>query len=248
MEKKLDLTTLLSKDLKKFKIKKLTDKELHELLVKYSKEPNKNKKIKYRNKILSHLLPLIISKCKNLGIDDNILSSTDFINSCILEIIDGAMDTFDVKRQQINRCSLFTYYINYFVKNAINRLNKTFAFGTNAPIIYSLTDLQETNDPDNEIGEFDITAITDIELDSLESPQEELVNKDNLKYIVDSKLLELTPRSTAILVFFFGLRKLHSLTPDELNNMFGLSMVRIGNIKAKTLKVLANLLGNSDIL
>ncbi|MHA1827796.1 MAG: hypothetical protein ACTSX6_04025 [Candidatus Heimdallarchaeaceae archaeon] len=239
----LNLTTLLSKDLKRLKIKKLSDEEFHQLLVSYYRTKNKKKRTEYRNKIIEHLLPFIVMKCKNLGIDDSIISSTDFINSCVLEVINNAIDSFDIKRQDKGKCSLFIHYINYFLLNAIKSLKRIHGqLPDQDYTVLSITDIQNLNDPGENIHEFDITTLSDIELDSFFSSQEDLVSSSLLKYPIELGLLELPPRATAIVVLTFGLRglKLHSF--EEVSKMLGLSRKTAVAMRLSTLNKLRKLL------
>lgn len=117
------IQTLFSIDIKKSKIKPLPDEELHKLL-KQAKYGSPKEKKEAKNKILISILPLIIAKCKKYFLEDYIVTNTDLIQEVAIEILEKAIDKFDVDRQEEGKCSLFFNYINYYILVAYSKLKR----------------------------------------------------------------------------------------------------------------------------
>jgi len=120
---------LLSRDLKKLNIKPLPDEELHKLLVIATKCKNKKKKKEARKKILLHILPIIINRCKRFFPEDYLIENTDFINEVAMLIMDRAFDNFRIDEQEEGRCSLFFKAIHFYILLAYKNLKRK-QFGT----------------------------------------------------------------------------------------------------------------------
>jgi len=119
----------LSQDLKRLNIKPLPDSELHQLLITAIKSPDEEERKKARNKIILHLLPIIISKCKKYFPEDYLIENTDFINEVVMEILDKAFDNFRIDEQEEGRCALFFKAIQYYFLLAYKNLKRK-QFGT----------------------------------------------------------------------------------------------------------------------
>lgn len=120
---------LLSNDLKKLEIKPLPDQELHKLLIIATKSKDEKEKKEARKKIVLHILPIIINRCKKYFPEDYLIENTDFINEVVMVILDRAFDNFRIDEQEENRCSLFFKMIQYYILLAYKNLKRK-QFGT----------------------------------------------------------------------------------------------------------------------
>lgn len=120
------LQEMFSQDIKAKNIKPLPDKELHRLLKVAKYSPNKKERTNAKNKIVLHILPIIISKCKKYFPIDYLVTNTDFIQEVILEILDNAIKNFDIDRQEEGRCALFLNYVNYYFLVAYYKVKKKY--------------------------------------------------------------------------------------------------------------------------
>lgn len=120
---------LLSKDLKKLNIKPLPDDKLHKLLIIATKEKDEKKKKEARKKILLHILPIIINRCKKFFPEDYLIENTDFINEVAMLIMDRAFENFRIDEQEEGKCSLFFKAIQYYFLLAYKNLKRK-QFGT----------------------------------------------------------------------------------------------------------------------
>lgn len=120
---------LLSKDLKNLNIKPLPDEELHRLLLIATRSENEKEKKEARKKIILHILPIIINRCKKYFPEDYLIENTDFINEVVMLIMDRAFENFRMEEQEEGRCSLFFKAIHYYFLLAYKNLKRK-QFGT----------------------------------------------------------------------------------------------------------------------
>ncbi len=120
---------LLSKDLKNLNIKPLPDEELHRLLLIATRSEDEDEKKKARKKIVLHILPIIINRCKKYFPEDYLIENTDFINEVVMLIMDRAFENFRMEEQEEGRCSLFFKAIQYYFLLAYKNLKRK-QFGT----------------------------------------------------------------------------------------------------------------------
>jgi len=120
---------LFQKDIKKRKIKPLSDKELHKLLVKAIKSDDEKERREARKKVIEHILPIIINRCKRYFPEDYLVENTDFINEVILLIMERLFDNFRIDEQEEGRCALFFRAMQFYFLRAYNRLKDNY-FGT----------------------------------------------------------------------------------------------------------------------
>lgn len=120
---------LLSKDLKNLNIKPLPDEELHRLLLIATRSENEKEKKEARKKIILHILPIIINRCKKYFPEDYLIENTDFINEVVMLIMDRAFENFRMEEQEEGRCSLFFKAIQYYFLLAYKNLKRK-QFGT----------------------------------------------------------------------------------------------------------------------
>lgn len=122
MGKKIQM--LFAEDIRKLNIKPLSDKELTQLLhlAKYSENPEEKKRA--RQKIILHILPVIISKCKLYFKEDFVVENTDFINEVILYLLEKGIDNYRLEEQEGDRCALFFALVNFAVLLAYRKLKK----------------------------------------------------------------------------------------------------------------------------
>jgi len=120
---------LLSEDIKKLNIKPLSDSELTKLLhqAKYGQSELERRQAK--NKIVLHILPIIIAKCKKYFAEDFLIENTDFINEVVLYLLESAIDNYRLEEQKGERCALFFTLVNYAILLAYRRLKRK-QFGT----------------------------------------------------------------------------------------------------------------------
>lgn len=109
-------------EFKKLNITPLPDEELHKLLVKAIKEQD----LEARNKVMLHILPIIINKSKKIFKENYLVETMDFLQEVCCLVLDSLFKNFRIDEQEPNRCALFFRALNYYFLCALSRLKKNY--------------------------------------------------------------------------------------------------------------------------
>ncbi len=120
---------LFSRDIKNQGITPLSDEELTRLLYQAKYGESEAIKKEAKNKIVLHVLPIIISRCKKYFPEDYLIENTDFINEVVLYLLETAIDNYRLDEQEGNRCALFFKQLHFVILFAYKRVKQK-QFGT----------------------------------------------------------------------------------------------------------------------